>query len=65
MTLKKYMEKHKLTCEDMGDKLGVTKGHVSHLLTGRRKASKWLALKIHQVTMGKVRATSLNKDARL
>lgn len=65
MTLKDWMDEKGETAVTMALKLGVTKGQVHHILNGTRKYSKFLALKIEQVTKGKVVATDLNEDARL
>ena len=65
MTIRQYRKKWGLTLKQMGRMCGVTEGCISHYETGTRQPSKWRALKIEQVTLGAIDATSLNKDARL
>lgn len=67
VTLIEYIKQNKLPKAAFSKKLGVSPGHLSDLLSGRRLPSLPVALKIEALTQGKVVPRSFvvcsNEDA--
>lgn len=59
--LKQYLKSKHLTQADFAAKLGVTQSRVSEWLTGKRRPGLDMALRIQQVTRGKVKAAVWQK----
>ena len=49
-SVKQFIRENNLTFEQFGGKLGVSRGHISKLLTGDRLPSLQLLRKIHEIT---------------
>lgn len=62
MTIQRYMEMKNIPRKDMAKALNISQAYLSQICTGKRKASKYLALVIESRTSGAVTAKSLRPD---
>lgn len=56
MNLKLYLVKHKIRTQDFAIELGVTRTHLSEVMSGKKKASSTLAKLIQFLTNNEVTA---------
>lgn len=54
MKLDEYLFRNKLSRTDFAEQLGISRGHLQHILNGSRRPSVPLAKKIQEITEGKV-----------
>jgi transcriptional regulator with XRE-family HTH domain len=54
MRLSEYLFRMKMTKKDFAEKLGISRGHLQHILSGIKNPSVKLAKKIEDETGGKV-----------
>jgi len=54
--LRAYMALHKLTQDDMADRVGCHRNHIGRILRGKTKPSPWWRLQIEVVTQGEIKA---------
>lgn len=59
MTLREYLFKKRLTQEQFAESVGLTRSHLSRIVSGALIPSRKTALKIEEVTKGKVTANEL------
>jgi transcriptional regulator with XRE-family HTH domain len=59
MKLAEYLFRMKMTKKDFAEKLGISRGHLQHILSGTKNPSIKLAKKIEEETGGKVSKTEL------
>lgn len=62
MDIRAYLQKHKLTHEEFGQKVGVSKGLVWQWLNGRTVITAERAKDIEQKTKGEIRRHDLRPD---
>jgi len=55
MELKKYLKKCNMTQTYFAEKLGITRFYLSGIISGKRKAGKFLKEKIRRLTRGQVK----------
>ena len=56
MNLREYLKRSKIKHYVFAEKIGISKGHVWQILSGKRGASKKLATRIEEATEGAVTA---------
>lgn len=54
MKLPEYLFRMKTTKKDFAEKLGISRGHLQHILSGTKNPSVKLAKQIEEATEGKV-----------
>ena len=54
LKLDEYLFKTKMTKKDFAEKLGISRGHLQHILSGTKNPSVKLAKQIEEATGGKV-----------
>jgi plasmid maintenance system antidote protein VapI len=59
MTLREFKDKRGLRTEDLADLLDLSIGHTSDLINGRRSCSLEVAVRIEELTRGRVRCRDL------
>ncbi|MEK7339172.1 MAG: helix-turn-helix transcriptional regulator [Candidatus Rhabdochlamydia sp.] len=59
MKLAEYLFRMKMTKKDFAEKLGISRGHLQHILSGTKNPSVKLAKKIEEETRGKVSKAEL------
>lgn len=59
MTLLEYRKKNALSVQALADLLGLSIGHTSDLLNQKRGCSLAVALRVEEITNGKVRCKDL------
>lgn len=59
MTLLEYKQKHKLRLDALAEMLGLSPAHTSELVNGKTRCSLEVAVRIEDLTKGKVRCRDL------
>jgi len=54
MKLDEYLFRKKISKKDFADQLGISRGHLQHILSGSKNPSIKLARQIEEITKGKV-----------
>ena len=62
MDIQAYLEKHKLSQEQFGRKVGVTQGAVWQWINGRVQVDPKRAIKIERATRGQIKRHELRPD---
>ena len=62
LTISKWLEAQGRTAASLADAVGVSRGHLSHIMAGRFRASAELAVRIERETGGAVKRVALRPD---
>lgn len=59
MNLREFKEKSGLSLADIASALGITVGHASDIVNGKRNCSLRIAVEVERITKGKVKCRDL------
>jgi DNA-binding transcriptional regulator YdaS (Cro superfamily) len=62
LTISKWLEAQGRTAASLAEAVGVSRGHLSHIMAGRFRASAELAVRIERETAGAVPRAMLRPD---